>query len=365
MICMAMVLVFAGVGCTQQNATDDIRIGVLLHLSDNPYSDVGDAMREGIDLAVAEQNARGGINGRLVSVIYEDTQYDGTKANAAAQKLINVDDVDAALISTYTEVLSVGPTFEAEKTPLVVLWDSSKEIEDIGDYVFATGAWTESAGSRIAEYAYNDLGLRKIAIVNNNAEWSNAIAGYFTARFTALGGEIVFQESVPESESDFRTLIVKAQQSNPDGIFAPLSTHLDVFFKQTKAAGVTQTLLSADALTQQSIDAAEGTAEGVYYTTIATPTGGNTDRFIEKYRAMYGHDSNLLLFVGMGYDGTRAILHAMEAEGANRESIKNGMYKTQGIEGAFGTISFNEKGSSPRFESVFRVVNGKETFVTD
>src|SRR4051812_43799100 len=86
-----LLLLLAGCGTPTGHVTQEpIRIGAILHLSGNEYEQVGQAMKEGIDLAVAEQNAKGGINGTPVTVIYEDDQYNNIKANSAGQKLIQV-----------------------------------------------------------------------------------------------------------------------------------------------------------------------------------------------------------------------------------------------------------------------------------
>jgi branched-chain amino acid transport system substrate-binding protein len=356
-----IILILFISACAQQQ--EEVRIGAVLHLSANDYVNVGEAMREGIELAVAEKNAEGGIDGKKVVVIYEDSQYSIPKAVNAANKLIDVDHVSGTLISTYTEVMGAGPTFEQKKTPVIVLWDSSKEIDDLGEHVFAVGAWTESAGSKAADYAYHELGLRKVSIIHNNAEWSNAIAGYFAQRFTSLGGTILSTESLPEGDTDFRTLITKSKDKHPDGYFIPLSTGLDLFFKQARQAGITEPLLSADAMTQQTIDAAAGAAEGVYHTTLVLPETAKANAFRQKYVDFYHKEPDLLLYNGLGYDGAKALMRAIELKGTTPEAVKEGLYSIHDLEGSFGILNFSSAGSSPRYESVVQVRNGKEVVV--
>jgi branched-chain amino acid transport system substrate-binding protein len=338
-------------------------IGVILHFTAEGYGPVAYAMQEGIDMAVAEQNAAGGINGQAVRVIYEDDGYDMKRAYSAANKLVNIDHVDAALISTYTEVMTVGPFFEQQHVPLVNMWDSSPHIDNLGDYIFGTGAWTPAVATRIADYAYDDLHLRRIAIVHQDAEWSATIAQYFTDRFTERGGVIVTKESLLESDSDFRTVITKIQNENTDGIFAPLGTHLDAFFMQLQAREYSGQILAADSLTQDFIDAANGAAEGVHYTSLKMPSTPEATMFAQKYREQYGKDSDLLLFVGLGYDGAKAIMHAMQEKGTTPEQIKEGLYAIRDMPGSFEPLTMHENGSAPRYEKIYVVKDGKETFV--
>ena len=355
LICITLLLIS---GCSTSEKNEEIKVGAILHLTGNSDGYVAQAMKEGIDLAVYEQNEKGGINGQKIRVIYEDDQKDLLKASNAAKKLLAIDDVSAAITSIHQEIMAVGPMFEAEKTPIVVLWDTNAEIDNLGDYVFSTGLWTETAGTRIAEFAHKTLNAKKFSIIGVNNEWSRAVSKYFKQEVLNLGGEIISEEYVSEDEKDYKTTIAKMKEKNPDAVFVPFTTNLDIVFKQITESGFDKPVLSSDAVTQEIVDRAKGSAEGIYYTNIHVPLDTPSAKSLDKkYQDLYGKKSDQLLFVGLGYDGMLTLIESMKNSGSSKEEIKNGMYGVEDLPGSFGKISISSAGSYARAESIYHVDN--------
>ena len=334
--------------------SDEIKIGAILHLTNNDYANVGQEMMKGIELAVENQNTK-------IKIIYEDDHNNPLQALTAAKKLVEVDNVKAVIVSTYGEAMAIGPFFEEKKIPLIVLWDSNKALDDIGDYVFSVGSWTESAGTRIADFAYTDLKVRKIAVISHQTEFSQAITNFFKQRFIKLGGSITSSDSVPPDTTDFRTAILKAKNKDPDAIFAPIDRLLGTFFKQMNQSGYNGFVLSSDAVTQDAIDNADGGAEGIYYTTFKAPI--TADNLKEQYKKKYNKEPDLLVYNGFAYDAMLALFKAIELSNNNAKSIQTNLYTIKDLPGSLGNISFNKFGSAPKYEGVFQVKNGKEVFV--
>ena len=349
----------------QSKNNNEILLGAILHLTNNDYSHVGVAMQEGIELAINEINVKGGINGQLVHVIYEDSQNNNLKALNAAQKLIEIDQVQVVFVSTYGEAMAIGSYFEEKKIPLVVLWDANEDIQNLGEYVFSTGVWTKASGTRIADFAYQDLGVKRVGVIYHSTEWSESVTNYFKEEFIKLGGEITIEEKVLPETVDFKTHLLKVQERDPDAIFAPIDRNLDIFFKQIKSSGFQKYVLSSDAVTQMVIDNAKGGAEGIYYTTIAVPQNEYTTNFVDKYKSLYKKEPQELIYVGFGYDGAKVILNSLTQGAKNPQEVKKYLYQVQSVEGSFSLLTMNSKGSIPKLESVFTVHNGEETFVKE
>lgn len=363
LIVIVILIIIFTIGNKPQE--DTIKIGVILHLSNNDYSDVGVAMKQGIDLYVDNLNKKGGINGKKIKLIYVDSQNNLTIATNAARKLINIDKVSAVLVSTYGEAMAIGPIFESAHIPLIVLWDSNKDLDALGKYIFSIGVWTESSGTRIADFAINDLSIKKIAIISHNTEWSSSVTDFFKKRFTSLGGKIVFEESVNPDTTDFKTVLLKANSSNADALFAPIDRKLDVFFKQSKEIDFNKQILGLESITQQVIDTSRGAADGVYFTTFAIPDNYPLTNIIkDEYITKYGNEPKLFVYVGFGYDGILTVAEAIRlSHSSNPENIMKSIYTIHNLKGSFGIINFNKDGSSPRYESVFHIENGKKAFV--
>jgi branched-chain amino acid transport system substrate-binding protein len=343
---------------------DKIKIGVVLHLTGD-QSEPAQAFLEGIKLATDEINKEGGILNKEVKIIVEDDQLKTEKAHSSAVKLINIDKINVGINASFLESMANGPLFENAKIPVITLWDSAKEIEDIGEYVFGIGIWTPSAGESAAEFAYNELNLRKMAVVNILNEWSQSVSNIFTEKFIELGGQIVEEHSVnPDDTNDFKTIILKIKNSQADGIYSPITDGVTIFYKQLGELTFDSPIITSDIITENHIDVLGSFAEGIYQTQALEPEGEKTERMKNIYKEKYGKDIKQTLFVAWGYDAVFMIKEAIEkGESDNPEDIKNNLYNIKDFEGVSGLINIDENGSSKTLEKVFQIKNGKFIFV--
>lgn len=362
---LAKILILALLVFASCSSPGTVKVGAILHLSANDYADVGVAMQEGIELHLDEINAQGGIQGKTLVVLYEDSQLDLKQTVTAARKLISVDNVTAIIVSTYGEAMAIAPVTEEAGVPVIVLWDANEELNDAGQHVFGMGVWTENSGTRIAEYAIHDLKLRNIAIISHNTEWSSTVTDFFIGNFTTQGGNITSWQEVDADTTDFRTSILKAIESDPQAIFAPVDRRLETFFRQLREVGYANPILTLESLTQQAIDASGNATEDVYFTNFAVPADySETTELEEKYRAKYGHEPRLFIYTGFGYDGLLAVTEAMKyADDSTHKELSAALYAMPPINGSFGTIKFDAEGSSPRYQSVFQIQEGKQVLV--
>ncbi len=349
-------------GLTRKPAEEVIKIGAILPLT-GEAAIAGVSIQQGIEIAVEEINKAGGIKGRQIKVVFENDEYDNKKTVTASQKLINVDKIDIGIVSFVHGAKAVMPIFEQNKIPLMVAWDSTNELEE-GDYIFSTGFSTELSGKKMANYAYNELNLREVAIVLHQDEWSEAIAPAFKQKFQELGGEVLLEEKVAIGESDFKTIISKIKSKNADAVYLPLvPVNTDMFLKQAKELALKSQILSGDALIPDIIMAAGDAAEGVYFTSIYVEDNEISQALTEKYREKYGEEAPALPMVAFGYDAMLAIKSAIEsAEEITPEGIKDALYSVD-IIGAGGQIKIRANGLSERIEKVFKVQNGEGILV--
>ncbi len=330
---------------------NEVKVGAVLALSGD-YGVFGTAMQRGMEIAAEELNEKGGIR---YSIIFEDDgNFDIVRAVEASRKLVDVDKVDVSFLTAANEAKAVSPVFESGKTPLIVIWDSNNELAGLGNYTFGMGFSTEGAAQSMARFAYSNLSARGASVVYTFDDWSNLIAKEFKKEFEALGGKVLLFEGTDSYEKDFRTIITKSQQA--DAIYAPLLLPSKLI-KQSREFGYKGHVLSADALGQNQIDAAEGAADGVYHTNVYVAQSGKIQNILEKYRSKYKEEPKVLPLTAVGYDAMYAVDAAVHAKGIGREQIKNGLYEIH-FEGATGVVDFDETGLSPRFEHVFIVRNG-------
>ncbi len=334
----------------------EVKVGAVLALSGD-YGVFGTATQRGMEIAAEELNEKGGLR---YSIIFEDDgNFEIIRAVEASRKLVDVDKVDVSFVTAGNEAKSVSPIFESGKTPLIVIWDSNNELAGLGNYTFGIGFSTEGAAQSMARFAYSNLSARSVSIVYTFDDWSNLIAKEFRKEFEALGGKVLLFEGTDVYEKDFRTIIEKSRKT--DAIYAPLLLPSKLI-KQSRELGYSGYVLSADALGQNQIDAAEGAADGVYHTNVYVGQGEKIRNILEKYRSKYKEEPKVLPLTAVGYDAMYAVDAAVRAKGIGREEIKSGLYEIH-FEGATGVVDFDETGMSPRFEHVFVVKNGTAVLV--
>ncbi len=334
-IVMIVINTFVMTGFTIKE--QGLKVGVILPLS-GEFAFIGDEIQRGMKLAQDE-------SGKDIKIIFEDDQFTPSISVNAANKLTNINQVDVGVTVLVEEAKPITPIFENSKTPLVVVWDSTKFIKN-SEFMFSTGFSTELAGEKIADFSFNKQGLRKIAVVSHNEPWSELISKSFKQRFKELGGEIVLHERHNLEDNDFRGTITKIKNSNADGVYLPLIAPNSVdFLVQTKELNLNKQLLSADGLLQDVIDASGIAAEEIYYTNIFTD---NSEGLRKKYLKKYGSESIDITLVSFGYDAFKTVIKAYEE---NPDDLKQGLFDV--IEGK--TIN--------RVERIYQVRNGKPVLV--
>jgi len=344
-------------GTVYSESPAPIKIGAVLDLSSD-YAEQCTAMREGIELAQDEIN-KDSTNRRPLQIIFEDSHYNMTQVRSAAMKLINIDKVEAAVISTFTEVMVAGPIFERAKIPLINLWDSAPEIEQIGDYVFGIGVWTPSSTDAASNFAFNNLKVKTAVTFATNGEWSLSTASDFAKKFEAGGEKILGQYALNPSDTDFRTILLKAKVLKPDIIYAPVADNIPTFFKQLKAAKIDADVITSDVITEQMLGDQAAVFENIYQTQTANPSSDRTKHMLERYKEKFGHDCKQTLFTAWGYDSIYLLANAMKNETVSGAATKENLYKVNNYSGASGNITIDSLGSSKISSSVFQAHSGK------
>ncbi len=327
------------------------KIGSILPLTGD-FGSLGEEIKRGAKIAVEEAQNRG----EQFEYVIEDDKSQATGAVNAANKLINIDKVNAVFTATVQEVKPIASIFNQAKIPLLTVWDSNNYLKTAGDYIFTTGFSTEKAGQKMAIYAFNILKLKKVAIIAQTDEWSEIIAQSFEEKFISLGGIVSMKEFAQVTQKDFRTLITKAKNLNSEGIYLPLiPTAAGPFLLQTKELGFKGKLMTADSFSQDDINIAKNSAEEVYVTTLHA---NNTQELIKKYKNKYGIEPFDIVFVSFGYDGINTLLTANKIAQEKKISLAEAL-KQVSIIGTGGNINLNNSQFFEREEKIYQVKNGK------
>jgi len=342
---MMIGLALLSFGCGRERG--EIKIGWIGPLTgDAAY--YGEMVKKGTELAVEEINEAGGIKGLRIKVIYEDDQLDPKKGTLALQKLITVDKVPVVIQAAGSSVmLANAPIAERNKVVLISPTCSNDKIKYAGDYIFRIWPSDAYQGKVIAEFAYNELGKRRAAVLYINNDYGVGLKDEFVKNFKRLGGEVVFVEGFAQGESDFRTILTKLKGLNPDIVFlSSLYKESALILKQAKELGLETQFIGGDGnFAPELIELSGGAAEGTIVTNMHWDPNSSDPivrNFVRKFREKYNQDPEV--YAAAGYDCIKVLARAIEMGGTTSDGIKEALYKIKHFKGVTGDITFDEYG---------------------
>lgn len=363
---LALIILSLFIGCNKQN--DDkgkggiapIRIGVLLPLTGTSAIHGKDCL-VGIEMARDETNGHGGVNGRPIELIVEDTATKTASAIDGLRKLIEINKVPVVLgpIST-AETLAGAEVADRAKTVLFSPTAASPEIHGKSPYVFRIGLMTTPQGKRMAEYCYQELGIKSMGILAMNDETGIAYADAFQSAYESLGGKISVRLSYMKSDTEFRTVLTKLNNAKVSNLYVTsVPATMGLIARQaTELAYRPKFFTNAGVEGEDLLTKAGNAADGIVFTGLAP----NED-FLKKFEIRAKRQPGIA--GPQGYDAFQIIMNALKAKGEDREGIKQYFAKMTPYEGVGGKISFDETGEVVREPHIKVVQNSQFRKLTD
>ena len=169
-------------------------------------------------LAMEEINAAGGVNGRMLKLIIEDSKCNAQDAITAYNKLTDVEGVKIILGATCSGgMLGVAPLAEKEGVVLLSPTATSPDITNSGDYIFRTAISSLLVGTDIGNSLWVD-GMRRIVTLTESTDYVEGVRRTAVSRFEELGGTVAAAESYSSDIIDFRSQLTKLINEEPDAM---------------------------------------------------------------------------------------------------------------------------------------------------
>ncbi len=331
-------------GCKKQS--HGITLGLYLSLTGDK-ADFGVSTRNGVNIALEEVNAAGGLLGQQVRAVAEDTRGDSNEAASAVTRLIDREHV-CGVIGEVASSLSLagGRICQRRGIPMISPSSTNPAVTQIGDNVFRVCFLDPFQGEVMARFAKNSLHVSRVAIFKDQGSaYSTGLADAFRRSFTALGGQIVDEQAYRESDTHFSAQISSMLARQPEALFVPgYYAQLALIAREVRGAGFQGRMLGGDGwssntLTQNDDDKLVGD----FYSEGFAPEGATTpvaQRFVQKYREKNRVEPNGL--AALGYDAALVMFDAIRrANSAEPARIKAALATTRGVQGATGTITLN------------------------
>ena len=341
----AALLVAAGAAPLRAQTAkgDPIYLGVSGPLT-GPNAQYGAQWKQGFDLALDEVNGSGGINGRPLAYIFEDSQSDPRQAVAVAQKFV-ADKKIVVELGDFASPASMAATPIYQRAGLVQFGftNSHPDFTKGGDYAWSNSVSQADEQPLNADYAKR-LGLKRLAVLHLNTDWGRTSKDLFVKAFKDGGGEVVATEGYLPDEKDFRSTLVRIRDAKPDGLMLE-SYYADaaLIMRQVKQAGLNLPVLAASSVYSPKLFELGGDAvEGLYSSARYFPEDPRPEvhKFVEAFKAKYGKEPDA--FNAYAYDTIILLAQVLRQFGIDRKAVHDGLAKVKDVPSViFGKATFN------------------------
>lgn len=343
-------------------AADTIKLGVA-----GPHS--GDLAPYGIpamraaQLVVKKVNADGGVLGKQVELLIQDDQCKPEIATNTATKLVSQGaDVVLGHICSGATKAALGIYKDAE-IPVMSPSATNPALTQSGDYpnFFRTIASDDMQAKLAVDFAVNELGKKKIAVLHDKGDYGKGFAEYAKKYLDEMDGvEVVLFEGITPGAMDYSSIVQKVRRENADAlIFGGYHPEASKLVSQMDRKRVKATFISDDGVKDESfLKVAGEAAEGAYMTgprdLSRIPLNAQA---IQDFKDEYGSDPGA--FYQEGYSAALALLNAIEKAGSTDYAAVTKALRTEYVETPVGKIKFDERGDAEGVGfSVYHVVDG-------
>lgn len=353
---LAAGLSVAAAGIGQAQDQEPIRIAALYNLTGGMSSIDAPALN-GAQLQAELVNGKGGVlGGRMIEIVPYDTRTDQQATATAAQQAVSEGVVAGIGYGDTTFVMAAAPTFQEAGIPFVTSGATHPMLPTwVGDHMFMTAFGDDDQSFAIADYAYNDLGLRRVAVwTDDSMDFTRALSTFFKERIQTLGGEIVAEDFFMMGDKDFSAQIARLQALDPlpDGVFiSAIPSEAGVTVRQIREAGLDLPIVSGDGFDTPLVIDVPGPelADKVYFSTHTYLADDRPEvaQFIQDYTAKFGHAPENA-FAPLGYDAVGLVVAAIERAGsAEPAAVRDALAQTRDYPAVTGTISYTRENMVP------------------
>jgi branched-chain amino acid transport system substrate-binding protein len=310
---LAALCLTTAVGASAQQS---IRIANIVELS-GAGATSGTNFKNGVELAVKEINAAGGILGRKIETTTSDTQSNPGVAKGLATKAVD-DNVFAVFGPVFSGsiLVSMAETRKAE-VPNFTGGEASAITKQGNPYIFRTSFTQDTAMPKVARYIANNLKAKTVAVIFVNNDFGKGGRDAITKALDTLGTKVVADISTDQNQVDFSAAVLRAKQTNADAVFVYVNEEEAArALRELRKQGVTKPIVGETVLTSQKVielagEAADGAVAHVGLTVDAPVPAMRAfrARFEKEYKYVSDHNGI------KGYTGVYIMKAAIEKTG--------------------------------------------------
>ena len=350
-------------GCDKASKT--VNIGGVAPLTGEAAT-FGVSTKNGYDLAVSEWNAKGGIQGKQVKLVFADDKGDPAEGATVYTKLIEQDKCCAIVGTVMSKVSLAGaPICQAAKVPMIATASTNPKVTGVGNFVFRACFIDPFQGTVGAKFAFDELHAKKAAcLFDVGNDYTKGLSEFFKTKFTALGGEVVGFEGHATGTSDFKAQLTKVLAAKPDVLYvSDYYSDVAIIAKQARELGFKGPLVGGDGWDSPKLVEIAGPAvEGCFFTNHYSKDDKApiVQEFVAKYTAKYGSAPDAL--AALGYDGANIMLDAVNRAGStDGPAIQAAMVKTD-LRVVTGQVKFDSDRNPVKSAVIIEIKDGKQAY---
>jgi branched-chain amino acid transport system substrate-binding protein len=376
LLILALSLLATVIGGCGPKGPETIKIGNVAPLTGD-IPKVGEGAKYSLEMWLEDINAAGGleVGGKKynVEVIHEDNESKGESAAAAATKLI-VEDGVLAIIGSYAskQAIPTGEVADANETPMVSPWSTNPRTTLDRPYVFRGCFLDPFQGPVIANFATEEFGATKAAVLYDVAsDYPKGLAEFFKAAFEEIhgAGSVVAFETFTTKDRDFSAQLTKIKDSGADFLFTPqYYDEVPLIVKQAHELGLPQIILGSDSWGSAELMPLCGEeCVGLYFSTHYAAAGakGATKEFIDRYTEKYGYVPDDV--AALTWDTALIVQKAIQDCGtitgdlkADRKCVRDALAKITDFDGITGRMTFTEEGDPIKCAVIVKINEAQE-----
>jgi len=358
-LAVAMVFCFAACGkkeeAKKEEAPATIKLGGIGPIT-GPYANYGLSVQHGAEIAIAEINAAGGINGKQIEFSMQDSQGDPTNAVAAYGKLIDWG-MDISIGTVLSgEMASVVQESANDDMFLISGSASADKCLEASANAFRICFYDSYQGIAAADYVKKNFPGQKVAVFyESDIDYSVGLYDAFKKQCATDGVEIVCEQSFLKTDTDYSAQISKLVDSGATVIFIPIyAEEASTFLTQAKNGtsnavfGSDVYFFGADGLDGiiGKVAAAPATANNVVMLTpfAASSKDAKVQSFVSQYKKLYTDEPDQ--FAADGYDAVYVIAEAVKNAGSTKGSDVTAAILKLEYQGITGKMTWNKDGNT-------------------
>jgi branched-chain amino acid transport system substrate-binding protein len=346
-------------------AQDAIKIANIVELS-GPGATAGTNFKNGVELAVKEINAAGGVMGKKIQTTTSDTQTNPGVAKGLTQKAVD-DNVFAIFGPVYSGsiMVSMAESQRAE-IPNFTGGEAASVTAQGNPYVFRTSFGQSTSFPKVARYINSKA--KTLAVIYVNNDFGKGGRDAITKLLEGSPTKIVADISTDAGQIDFSAAVLKAKQSNADAVFVYTNEEESArALRELRKQGWTKPVIGETTLTGQKVielagEAANGAVAHVGLTVDAPQIKAFGAKYQQEYKSVSDHNGV------KGYTGVYILKAAIEKAGkldrkAVAAALRNASFSVKQNPGVLMDVAFDDKGDMDRESFLVEVKDGRQIVV--